>query len=1002
MRKHQIKRLLSGALALTMLVAAGSAAAENITRSEGTIVFGDVDKNNQVDAADALKALQNSVNLSELTEEEKVIADVNVDGAVDAGDALMMLQHSVSLIYRFPADTMQGQAQMPWSESTRAYVQNAPAVEVDGIRTTYQVSGGYVNTTDIKSDAIMTYINTFDELYKIDSWHASGATQRVDAMIAAGRAYGEFEKYYPERAGKDIQIDAAGNPVYVGGTTVNYMLPTKYFAEYKWSLVDAICQKGVGAVVMEEPECFVYGSYSEGFKEAWQEYYNEPWEDMTSSAEAQYKTCKLMTHMWEEYVNLIGERMEEKYPEVELWVAAHSTISYNTFPIVSCLNTFTNSPYIDGYIGQTWSGTTYTPIPYGGEQVRRLFEESFIEYASYPDAMVNQNYYSLSDTKDDNPDHTWEFYQTMWSKTLAAQLMQQEVNRFQSFIWPHRAFEVCPDYYKTIQLSVFNAIDELIGQESSFYAGTSGISIGLSDTLTWQHGESTMQTKSTNDGFYGLTIPLIERGIPLKVTSLDKLGTSASLDGVEVLILSYELMKPVSEEVNEIIAGWVKQGGVLLYIGGDDSYDDIRSEWWGQKGETPLSNLLGHLGLDGVTNGSVDYITDITWCGPAEYGESLQKSIIYISPRTMTYEGEGLTSILNAGGLSVGMRASVGKGQVITCGLPASYFSSEADGPQNLRDLVEYATSFSKKEYLETSLMAVKRGPFLAASALDHSTGETLTGNFIDLFDEDLPIITSKSIAAGDDAVLLRDITDKMTTGTPRLAHTGGNIKGDLIETSETTRFSFVGPTNSVSATRILGNGKYPQEVKITRNGEEYSAAVYMWDNATSSLLLKVENSVDVPVDVEIVWGDTAVADDPVYTIQRVTVATNSLNADQAYIERNTSNANETLRFCDGYGELVYKFDLSNYEDLMVNLDVMQNYLVSVSDHDGDYVEIATSRDDNPEHITGSENRTQVSVIPSLYGIEDTLYVRISNSFPGQGHGGGIASFTLVYKEPAE
>ena len=140
MRKHQIKRLLSGALALTMLVAAGSAAAENITRSEGTIVFGDVDKNNQVDAADALKALQNSVNLSELTEEEKVIADVNVDGAVDAGDALMMLQHSVSLIYRFPADTMQGQAQMPWSESTRAYVQNAPAVEVDGIRTTYQVS----------------------------------------------------------------------------------------------------------------------------------------------------------------------------------------------------------------------------------------------------------------------------------------------------------------------------------------------------------------------------------------------------------------------------------------------------------------------------------------------------------------------------------------------------------------------------------------------------------------------------------------------------------------------------------------------------------------------------------------------------------------------------------------------------------------------------------------------------------------------------------------------
>ena len=596
MKQNRMKRLLSCVLALSLAAGIGSAAAQSVERSEETAMFGDIDANGKVDASDALKALQDSVGITKLSEEQRVAADVNVDGAVNATDALLILQQSVSLIYRFPADTLQGQAQMPWSEGLRAYVQNASAVEVDGVRTTYQVAGGYVNTTDIKSDAIMTYINTFNELYKIDSWNQSCASQRVDAMIAAGRAYGEYELYYPERAGKDIQIDGAGNPVCVGGTTINYMLPTKYFAEYKWSLIDAICEKGVGAVVMEEPECFVFGSYSEGFKEAWQEYYNEPWQDMTSSAEAQYKTCKLMTHMWEEYVELIGQRMEEKYPEVELWVAAHSTISYNTFPIVSCLNTFTNSPYIDGYIGQTWSGTTYTEIPYGGSQARRLFEESFIEYASYPDAMINQNYYSLSDAKDDNPDHTWEFYQTMWTKTVAAQLMQQQVNRFQSFIWPDRAFEVAPDYYKTIQLSVFNAIDELVGQESSLYAGTSGISIGLSDTLTWQHGESTMQTGSTNDGFYGLTIPLIERGIPLKVTSLDKLGVSASLDGVEVLILSYELMKPLSEEVNQIIADWVKQGGVLLYIGGDDSCDNTACEWWGRKGADAAVQPFGALG----------------------------------------------------------------------------------------------------------------------------------------------------------------------------------------------------------------------------------------------------------------------------------------------------------------------------------------------------------------------------------------------------------------------
>ena len=344
----------------------------------------------------------------------------------------------------------------------------------------------------------------------------------------------------------------------------------------------------------------------------------------------------------------------------------------------------------------------------------------------------------------------------------------------------------------------------------------------------------------------------------------------------------------------------------------------------------------------------------------------------------------------------------LGKGRVITCGLPASYFSSTAEGPQNMRDLVEYATSFSKREYVETSLMAVRRGPFIAASALDHSNGETLTGNFVDLYDETLPILKEKTIQGGGDAVLLRDITDKMTEGTPRLLHTGGNIKGELTETADSTKFSFVGPTNSVSATRLLGNGKYPQEIKASRDGKVYDAVISTWDNETGSLLLQVENSVDTPVDIEIVWGDTPVEDDPLYVFERMTVATNNENADAEFIERNTSMAGSTLRYCDGHGELVYKFDLTKYQGAFVTLDVMQNYLVSVSDHDGDYVEVATSRDANPEHYVGNGNRTQVVVFPSEHDITDTLYVRLSNSFPGQGHGGGISSFSLVYPKLAE
>ena len=45
------------------------------------------------------------------------------------------------------------------------------------------------------------------------------------------------------------------------------------------------------------------------------------------------------------------------------------------------------------------------------------------------------------------------------------------------------------------------------------YAGTPGIYLGLSDTLTFQSGF--MLTGSTNEAIDGLTIPLVEKGIPL-------------------------------------------------------------------------------------------------------------------------------------------------------------------------------------------------------------------------------------------------------------------------------------------------------------------------------------------------------------------------------------------------------------------------------------------------------------------------------------------------------
>lgn len=83
--------------------------------SDDIPLFGDIDKNGQVDASDALLALQHSVGLTTLDEQSVRTGDCNLDGRVDASDALQMLQLSVQLIDTTKAEQEQKAVLRPGS-----------------------------------------------------------------------------------------------------------------------------------------------------------------------------------------------------------------------------------------------------------------------------------------------------------------------------------------------------------------------------------------------------------------------------------------------------------------------------------------------------------------------------------------------------------------------------------------------------------------------------------------------------------------------------------------------------------------------------------------------------------------------------------------------------------------------------------------------------------------------------------------------------------------------
>ena len=94
-RNGNLRRALSAVLLIALIWStclAGNAAAV------GGFDYGDINADGQINASDALYALQSSVSLRELTEEERERADVNADHAVNASDALLILQYSVGLI----------------------------------------------------------------------------------------------------------------------------------------------------------------------------------------------------------------------------------------------------------------------------------------------------------------------------------------------------------------------------------------------------------------------------------------------------------------------------------------------------------------------------------------------------------------------------------------------------------------------------------------------------------------------------------------------------------------------------------------------------------------------------------------------------------------------------------------------------------------------------------------------------------------------------------------
>ncbi len=710
-------------------------------------------------------------------------------------------------------------------------------------RTGFQEASPYRPEADVRTDFVMAYGINASLADRLERWRKAGYVLHV----MTGVAWGNYEDYldgkFDHREHWDeAQVDAAGKRI-MHGPTVPYMVPSVAFSRYLESGIRRAIDAGAVAVHLEEPEFWARGGFSKAFQREWRLFYRTPWERPDSSVDAQYRASRLKYYLYRRTLDRLCSAMKEDalvrlHRRVRFYVPTHSLLNYTQWAIVSPESSLLDLPGVDGYIAQVWTGTARTPNIYAGRVAERTFETAYLEYGIMQELVrgTNRRMWFLHDPIEDNPRHDWNDYRANYVKTLVASLLHPNVWHYEVAPWPKRVFcgrypwgsknahSIDADYATTLTI-IFNQLRDLEQAEVDDGGATRGVGIFLADSAMFQRAEpawhagvapdSSDPTRATARevrrlaGFYGLALPLLKQGIPVRPVQLDNvLRTAGYLDDYRVLALTYEIMKPSSPAIHLALADWVHRGGTLIYVGADtDPFHAVR-QWWNQ----------------GRTR--------------------------YRSPAEHLFQTLDLPRQVKAGAYRFG------KGHVLVARCHPAYYSRSLENAQQWCDLVRRGVELSGGTYRQRNYFYLRRGPYVIAAVMDETPSAKplqLEGRFVDLLDSELAVRSAVSLAPGRQAWLL-DL-DKVRGEKPLLLAAAGRVE-TWQRTEQQLSYTISSPEGVQVSTRLLMN-EPPATVLV--DGQPCSTS--RWDAASKTLLIRHPGHVK-PVTVCVHMNSKALSDD--------------------------------------------------------------------------------------------------------------------------------------------
>jgi len=303
--------------------------------------------------------------------------------------------------------------------------------------------------------------------------------------------------------------------------------------------------------------------------------------------------------------------------------------------------------------------------------------------------------------------------------------------------------------------------------------------------------------------FYGVALPLVKAGIPLQPVQLEYAVQEGYLDRFRVLLLTYDGQKPPSSDVHDALARWVRNGGNLLYVGnGADPFHDV-PEWWNDFGKNPAKacdDLFAKLGV--IVSTEMDY-------------------------------------------------RRVGRGSVGLVPERPIDLATDPSGADRLLAALDRMPVMKNRSYERRNSLVARRGPFIAAAAMDETPDERplkIEGPLIELFDPEQPVVSSKVVLPGEQSLVYdlrwaarQGIKAKVLTASSRIR----------LERSDKQQFSFAahGPEN-YPATAVVMLPAEPETVAATPRQPLH----WTWDSVNRLLRIHYVNTAQ-PVQFEIKWN---------------------------------------------------------------------------------------------------------------------------------------------------